>query len=99
MLLGFGLNHSHYTASKGINGVYTTVSVDEVIVFPLQLNVIEITALDTNLEIYFNNDLDAMYISAGDSDGISALPVNRITVKGPVGQKIKWRALVGINNT
>jgi hypothetical protein len=99
MLLGLGMIHSHFSASHGPSGVYTTVSANEVITFDKQLNTIEITAVVAPLEIKFNNDEDSMYIASSSSDGIVGMPVNRIIVVGAAGQKLKWRGLVGINNT
>ena len=99
MLLGLGMIHSHFSASQGPSGVYTTVSPDEVITFPRQLNTIEIFAGDTPLQIKFNNDESIMYIAKGTSDGIICMPVNRITVLGSAGQQLKWRGLAGIENT
>jgi len=99
MLIGLGMIHSHYSASSGPLGVYTTVSDDEVIIFPQQLNTIEIYSGDDPLEIKLNNDESIMYIAKSSMDGVIGMPVNRIIVLGPAGQKIKWRGLVGINNT
>ena len=91
--------HSHYSASRGPLGVYTTVADNEAIIFPKQLNTIEIYAGDDPLQVKLNNDDDIMYIGAGAMDGVIGMPVNRIVVLGPSGQKLKWRGLVGINNT
>ncbi len=99
MLCGLGMIHSHFVASSGVLGVYTTVEIDEVIVMPNQVNSIEIFAQSTDLAIKFNNDDAVMHIPANTKDGIVGMGIKRITVLGAAGQEIKWRGLVSINNT
>lgn len=99
MLCGLGMVHSHFIASSGSSGVYTTVETDESIALPLQCNSIKIFAQGTDLAIKFNNDEAIMYIPHGTSDGILAMPINRIIVVGAAGQEIKWTGLTSINNT
>lgn len=91
-----GLYHSHFVAS---DGWVTTTEVDQVIIFPRQLNTLEIIAELTDLEIKFNNDDSIFEVAAGIKDGITNLPINRIIVVGAAGQKLKWRGLTSINET
>jgi hypothetical protein len=97
-MLGSIFHHSHFIASEGNFGVYTTVADNEVITFPKQLSTLEIYAPDSMLEIRFNNDPYSMYIDKWETDGIMNMPIKRITVLGAAGQKIRWKGLVSADN-
>lgn len=94
--------HSHFVASSGDTladqGFFSTTQENQVIEMPRGLNTIEIFADETDLMIRFNNDEAIMFIPAKLSDGITGLPVQRIIVVGPSGQRVKWVGLTSIDN-
>lgn len=101
-MLGFGMIHSHFVASEGNTladqGFFSTTEENQVIEMPKGLNTIEIFADDTDVMVKFNNDESIMFIPAKLSDGVTGLPVQRIIVLGPAGQRVKWMGLTSIDN-
>lgn len=91
---GLGIVHSHFLASTGPSGWYTTTQDNEVIEFEKQINCIEIFSRPTvQLPIKFNNDESILYVEPDSMDGVYGLAIRRIIVLMPAGTEIKWRAL------
>lgn len=103
-MFGFnGTMHSHYIASpwneNDSEGYYVTTVDNEIISFPKNVNCIEFFSKDTALKITLNDDTGIFYVPVGGRESVSNMLVTFFKVLNVAGTKIKWRALVSIENT